>query len=88
MPKNPNMARVISPDQRAEQAEAIREWAPWKKSTGPQTSEGKEKVSRNAYAGGTSRHMKELAQALKRSRETVADVRARAWQEFDGVTRK
>lgn len=30
------------------QAERVKAWRPWEKSTGPRTAEGKRKVSRNA----------------------------------------
>jgi len=30
-----------TPESRAKQAEVIRQWAPWKKSTGPRTASGK-----------------------------------------------
>ena len=33
---------------RRKQAEAIRRWKPWEKSTGPKTPEGKERCSLNA----------------------------------------
>jgi hypothetical protein len=34
-------------ESRAEQAQKIRQWAPWKKSTGPLTQEGKAIASKN-----------------------------------------
>ena len=37
---------------RQKQAERIRQWSPWKKSTGPKTAEGKAISSRNAWKGG------------------------------------
>lgn len=40
-----------TPERRAKQAEAIRRWQPWKKSTGPRTKEGKARSSRNADKG-------------------------------------
>jgi hypothetical protein len=40
-----------SDERRAKQAEAIRRWHPWDKSTGPRTEEGKAKSSRNADKG-------------------------------------
>jgi hypothetical protein len=38
-------------ERRARQAEAIRRWKPWEKSTGPASDAGKSRVSRNAYKG-------------------------------------
>lgn len=40
-----------TPERRAKQAEAIRRWQPWSKSTGPRTEEGKARSSRNADKG-------------------------------------
>lgn len=40
-----------TPERRAKQAENIRRWKPWKKSTGPRTLEGKARSSRNADRG-------------------------------------
>lgn len=40
-----------TPERRAKQAEAIRHWQPWAKSTGPRTEEGKARSSRNADKG-------------------------------------
>jgi len=40
-----------TPERRAKQAEAIRRWQPWNKSTGPRTDEGKARSSRNADKG-------------------------------------
>ena len=39
-------------ERRARQAEAIRSWQPWRKSTGPRSPEGKARASRNADKGG------------------------------------
>lgn len=40
-----------TPERRAKQAEAIRRWQPWNRSTGPRTDEGKARSSRNADKG-------------------------------------
>jgi len=44
-------ARGWTAERRARQAEAIRNWKPWQQSTGPRTSEGRAKASRNAFKG-------------------------------------
>ena len=44
-------ARNWTPEQRKQQAEKIRNWCPWEKSTGPRTDEGKAASSRNAWKG-------------------------------------
>ena len=63
------MSNGWSQERRAKQAKAIRRWAPWKRSTGPQTDEGKASSSRNAWKGGqwlTNREMlKELGRLLR-----------------------
>jgi len=46
------MATGWTPERRARQAEAIRSWRPWERSSGPQTAAGKAVVSRNAFKGG------------------------------------
>ena len=54
------------PERRARQAELIRRWRPWEKSTGPKTEAGKAAVSQNAYKGRTWRLLRELARALRK----------------------
>jgi len=49
---------------RRQQAERIRDWQPWKHSTGPCTPEGKAKASRNAFKGSTRQCMREIARML------------------------
>jgi hypothetical protein len=41
-------------ERRVRQAAAIRQWAPWEKSTGPTSLDGKTKVSKNAQKHGES----------------------------------
>ncbi|MCB1974081.1 MAG: hypothetical protein KDE65_06290, partial [Burkholderiaceae bacterium] len=48
------------------QAELIRQWQPWKQSTGPRTPEGKAASSRNAFTGGDMARMRELAKEVNR----------------------
>lgn len=55
---NELLVRIMSgsngwtPERRARQAEAIRRWQPWARSTGPRTAEGKAVSARNADKGG------------------------------------
>lgn len=53
-----------TPERRARQAELIRTWQPWTRSTGPRTAEGKARASRNAWKGGCWREMRELRRLL------------------------
>lgn len=53
-----------TPERRARQAELIRQWKPWEKSTGPRTPDGKAKAARNAWKGGHWRELRELRRVL------------------------
>jgi len=55
-----------TPERKAKQSKAIRQWQPWLKSTGAKTAEGKAVVSRNAYKGGHRAYMRELARELEK----------------------
>jgi hypothetical protein len=46
------MANGGTPERQAKQAEAIRRWKPWERSTGPTTDEGKAVSSQNALVHG------------------------------------
>ena len=52
-------------ERRERQAELIRQWQPWKQSTGPKTPEGKATASRNAWQGGHRAQLRELSKELK-----------------------
>lgn len=62
-----------TPERRAKQAEAIRRWKPWKRSTGPKTEEGKAASSRNAYKGRLSSRalLREIGRILREHREVL-----------------
>jgi len=65
-----------TPERRARQAQAIKRWQPWAKSTGPQSAEGKAAVSLNAWKGGHRNQMRELVRMvnaeIRESRELLA----------------
>ena len=67
------MANGWTPERRARQAELIRKWRPWKKSTGPKTEAGKVAVSQNAYKGGTWRMLRELSRALREQNRRLVE---------------
>ena len=72
------MATTWTPERRARQAELIRTWKPWAKSTGPRSPEGKEQVKRNAWTGGNWLKMRELTRLvnaeIREARELVEAV--------------
>jgi hypothetical protein len=55
------MANGSTAQRKAKQAMLIQQWRPRARSTGPKTSEGQAKASRNAYKGGTWWLLRELA---------------------------
>ncbi len=59
------MSNGWTPERRARQAEAIRRWQPWARSTGPTTDAGKARTRLNAYKGGTRPMLRELARVMR-----------------------
>lgn len=63
-------------ERRQRQAELIRTWQPWVKSTGPRSLEGKERVAANAWRGGHRAQLRELTkmvnEEIRQARELVA----------------
>lgn len=60
-----------TPERKAKQAERIRQWRPWEQSTGPKTSEGKARASRNADKGGTRAMLRTMSRMLREQREAL-----------------
>lgn len=60
-------ARIWTLEQRQLQAEAIRRWQPWRRSTGPRTAQGKAKVSGNAYNGNQWANLRQAIKALNQA---------------------
>lgn len=58
------MANGWTPERCARQAELIRNWKPWQKSTGPRTNEGKARTARNGFKGGRWLELHELRKTL------------------------
>lgn len=67
------MANGWTPERRQRQAELVRQWRPWAKSTGPRSLEGKERVSRNAWKGG---HRSKLLELTKMVNKELRQARA------------
>lgn len=63
--------RHWTPEERLKQAELIRNWQPWKQSTGAKTPIGKARSSRNAYKHGLGKLQKEMSQLLKEHRKAI-----------------
>ena len=59
------MATPWTLERRQRQAELIRQWQPWASSTGPKTTEGKARSSRNAYKGGYLQELRALNRELR-----------------------
>lgn len=60
------MAHGWTQERRARQAELIRGWRPWEKSTGPTSPTGKARASRNADKGQSRDELRALSKALNR----------------------
>jgi len=66
-----------SAERRARQAELVKTWRPWLRSTGPKTPTGETKSAANAVKHGTRsrqaiEELRELRQALRQSRDSTA----------------
>ena len=54
-----------TPEARMRQAERIRQWSPWSKSTGPRTVEGKNRSKTNAWKGGERPQAMQFTQIMR-----------------------
>ena len=54
-----------TPERRQRQADLIRSWRPWERSTGPRSEAGKGASSRNAWKGGNRPAVRQLARLLR-----------------------
>ena len=61
------MANGWTPERRARQAELIRTWRPWERSTGPHTDAGKVRTARNGDKGGLWRIERDNLRELKKT---------------------
>ena len=68
------MANGWTPERRARQAELIRQWKPWTRSTGPRTAEGMATSSMNRQRSldAAKAEIERAAQALREAREKLA----------------
>jgi len=62
-------------ERRKRQAELIRTWEPWAKSTGPKSPAGRQRVGRNAFKGGHWLQLRELSKMvnseIRQARELI-----------------
>jgi len=71
-----------SAERRARQAELVKTWRPWLRSTGPKTPSGKTKSAANAVKHGvrsrdTITELRQLRRLLRRCRDSTAIARTR-----------
>lgn len=73
------MSNGWTPERRARQAELIKSWRPWERSTGPVSPEGKARASQNAWKGGHRTSLRALVRLvndeLRAVREALASLR-------------
>ena len=68
------MANGWTLERRARQAELIRQWRPWEKSTGSEARDaGKDVVSRNADKGGTWRLLRDLSSVMREQNRRLVE---------------
>jgi len=63
-----------TPERKERQREAIQQWKPWEKSTGPRTDEGKATSSRNAMKMGDDKALRQFARAFKKVVNLIAEA--------------
>ena len=69
------ITRKWTAEQRAQQAEKIRQWQPWQHSTGARTLEGKAIASHNAFKGGFRQQLKALNQLLRDAKHQLEKIK-------------
>ena len=73
------MSNGWTPERRARQAEAIRRWQPWTRSTGPRTAPGKARAAANGLMNpqhpGMRSILRELRRALREQRDALSHLR-------------
>ena len=67
----PQSGRPTIPPIAVRQAELIRTWRPWERSTGPTSGSGKTLVSRNPWKGGIRALLRKLSCELRKQHEAL-----------------
>ncbi len=75
------MANGWTLERRQRQAELIRSWRPWEKSTGPKTAEGKQVASQNGRKHGQDAAdwlelRRQLNQLLREERRMLGEIKS------------
>lgn len=70
------MANGWTPERRARQAQLIKTWQPWSRSTGPVTEAGKTKAARNSWRGGQRQQLRLLSKLVKEELRLAEDLLA------------
>jgi hypothetical protein len=72
------MAKGWTPERRARQADLIRAWRPWEKSTGPRSAEGKARSAARGFKGGHRAKLRAMTQrlsvALREQRQALDEL--------------
>lgn len=61
-------------EERQRQARLIKQWKPWKQSTGAKTAEGKAISARNAYKGNVRGSLRELNTLLREQKAKLESL--------------
>lgn len=61
-------------ERRQRQAEMIKNWRPWEKSTGPRTEKGKQASARRGYKGAARKLLRELSRTLRVQRRELDNI--------------
>ena len=65
------MSNGWSLERKQRQAELIKSWRPWEKSTGPRTEKGKQASAQRGHKGGERKLLRALAQVLRKQKRVL-----------------
>ena len=68
------MANGWTMERKQRQAELIRQWQPWKHSTGAKTPQGKAVSSQNAFKHGLTKLVKQTRELLKAHKALINSI--------------
>jgi len=70
------MTNGWTPERKRRQAELIKKWRPWEKSTGPKTAAGKRASARRGYKGAARIMLRALGKALREQKRGLENIGA------------